>query len=164
MTRSSCDGRWPRRECHAQATRGLARVLLRKNYRRDIGETYYLEGVRFLRALDLHESHHSFGAAVKYQGQTDDVARRDGQVMTSLAGERMAVALSLEEAGLFPAAHNEYRLALLLDPDFAEAIEGRARTQVDVEVDTLISDADMLIRRGRLFGKQTAIDIQIPIG
>ena len=110
--------------------------------------------VRFLRMLDLHESHHSFGAAVKYQGQTEEVARRDGQVMASLAGERMAVAVSLEEAGLFPAAHNEYRLVLLLDPDLAEAIEGRARTQVDVEVATVISDADMLIRRGRLIEAQ----------
>ena len=148
---------WPG---HPRATNGLARVLLRQNYRAEMGESYYLSGVRFLRELELHESHHSFGASIKYQGNTEDTQRRDAQVLSGMAEERVAVARELENMGLFPAASNEYRLALLLDDDNEVALEGRERTLVFVEVDRALSDADMLIRRGRLEEAQELLAAQ----
>jgi len=138
---------WPG---HERAARGLAKVLVQINYREGVGEDYYLEGVRALREFELNEAHKLFGYVPKYLGPDERARRRDQSALSLIAEERVLVARSLTEQGLFAAANNEFRFVLLLDPNNPSGVEGLASTQVEVEVQELRSEVDMLIRRGRL--------------
>ena len=133
-----------------RAVEGLARTLIKINYREGLGEDYYKAGIRDLREYALHPSRAHFHYSGKYLPESERAARRATEVEALLAEERLAVARKLEKDGVYGGARNEYRIALLLDPENAEAQEGLERNTIEMEVFELIGEADMFLRRGRL--------------
>ncbi len=132
------------------AREGLSRVLLQLNYRQGVGDAYYDEGVRALSDYWLHEAKSRFGYVGKYLPENERSVERTEEVDELLAQARVAIARGLDLEGRFAAARNEYRLALTLDPDLPEALEGLERTRLEAEAAELLAQADMQIRRGNL--------------
>jgi hypothetical protein len=130
---------------------GLSRTLLRMNYRFGLSESYYREGLLAFRLLLLQPADRGFGISKKYAPGPEEEQRaeeRREEVRAMLVQERLAQARDLEREGLYFAASNEYRLALLLDSDNVEAREGRDRMDREVRAQRKLSEADMHIRRG----------------
>jgi tetratricopeptide (TPR) repeat protein len=110
-----------------RAKDGVAQVLLKMNYRNGMGENYYREGTQALSIYFLHEARTLFSYTIKYQPTNQRAADRKGEVSTMLAEDRAAIAADLESRGLYAAAENEYRIALLVEPTLQAAVEiGRA--------------------------------------
>jgi len=65
---------------------------------------------------------------------------------------------SLEAAGLYFAARNEYRLVLLIDPTNAAGREGLDRMDRESRATTTLSKADMEIRRGEVGKARKTLD------
>lgn len=138
---------------HASAVRGMVEATLQINYRAGLAEEYYNQGVRTLHDYWLERSRRSFAVVNKYQDEPPErVNKRRGQVEAYLADERAAVAMSLEQRGLFDAARNEYRLCLSLDADNAAAQEGFERMDRESRAATLLRDAHMKVLRGDFDG------------
>jgi tetratricopeptide (TPR) repeat protein len=134
---------------HAGAVRGMSEATLQINYRAGLALDYYNQGVRTFHDYWLERSRRSFAVVNKYVDEPPSrVNKRRGQVETYLADERAAVALSLEERGLYDAARNEYRLCLALDPDHKNAKAGFERMDRESEAATLLRDARMQVLRG----------------
>ncbi|MFT5051099.1 MAG: tetratricopeptide (TPR) repeat protein [Chlamydiales bacterium] len=130
---------------------GLARVLIQINYRAGLGDDYYVDGVRALHEYWLQVARSRFQYSDKYSQYGEgnlQAARRVGEVDRLLSQRRMAVARALEADSLYHASRNEYRLAVLLDPDSAEAEEGRARTEIEAQALRMSEGAEMMILRG----------------
>lgn len=125
-----------------QAKVGTERVLLRANYREGLGDAYYRDGVRALREFRTAEAVQGLDAALKYQPDDPRLRDRRSEAAGLLAEERLRIGEELERQGLFRAARNEYRLALLIVDDFAPAIEGLERTEVEVQVLDFLDEAN----------------------
>lgn len=134
------------------AREGAARGLLVLNWRSGLGEGYYKDGVRSLRDYWLVDARAHFDYSKKYLGEQSRVEERRREVQALMAQDRLATAHSLEERGLAFAAHNEYRLALLLAPDNAEALAGRERAGIEVQAEELRAQAERMLARGDLTG------------
>ena len=135
---------------HPTALRNLGLVTIQRNYREGRGAGYYNEGVRALSDYWLEQARRGFAASGKFQPDNDRAARRHGQVEEMLADQRLAIGRTFESEGLFAAAANEYIWALALDPDSAEAEEGKARSQREAKARRLLSESRMLIFRDEI--------------
>ncbi len=135
---------WPFDPAHRA---GASRMLLLANYRDGLGDAYFLAGARALERLALPQARQGFDAANKHRPGDPLIVDRREEVARLFAEERSRIGEDLEQEGLFRAAHNEFRLALLYSPDHAEALEGLERTQTEVTVLDLLEEADRLILR-----------------
>jgi len=142
------------------ARRGLAHVLLLKNYRSGLSRTYFEDGISTFRLLFLEQARRNFQVSRRYQ-ENEPAAMRGGQVESLLAEDRLAQAQGLEAAGLYFAARSEYRLVLLIEPDNAEGRAGLDRMDREVRAAHSLTKADMAMRRGELEdAKETLIEAE----
>ncbi|MHC4263797.1 MAG: hypothetical protein ACYSWX_14840, partial [Planctomycetota bacterium] len=126
---------------------GAERVLLRDNYRRGLGASYYKEGVKRLREYRTNEAVQQLAAADEYLTDDPRLADRRVEAGQVLAEERVNIAREFEGEGLFRAARNEYRIALLVVDDLQEAIDGLERCEREVQVLDFLEEADRELRR-----------------
>ena len=131
------------------AIQGLAQLLLLKNYRAGLSKTYFDDGVSSFRELLLQQARRSFQVSRHYR-ENEPAALRAEQVETLMAEERLGQARRLEEAGLYFAARNEYRLVLLIEPESVEGRDGLDRMDRETRATRTLAEADMAIRRGQL--------------
>ncbi len=89
-----------------------------------------------------------FGASSKYRPGDPKPERRVGEVERELSRKRTTQAIQLEADGLHAAARNDYRVALLLDPENGEAEAGLARAREEASADELLLQGRMAILRG----------------
>jgi hypothetical protein len=136
---------------------GAAQVLLQMNFRAGMGESYYREGAQALSAYFLHEARSFFSYTIKYQPKNDRAAERRGEVSTMLAEDRTAIAADLEARGLYAAAENEYRIALIVEPTFAAAIEGEQRAAREAKAAAVLAEADRLTMKKRFDEARTLL-------
>jgi tetratricopeptide (TPR) repeat protein len=129
---------------------GASRILLRLNYHMGLRESYYRDGLRAFRELELPIAQNSFEKAEKYSPSDAEVIARREEVEALLARERLTKARDLEQQGLWAAARNEYRLVLLVDAGSQEAIDGRDRMDREVRAHRKLVEGDMQIRKGDL--------------
>lgn len=129
------------------AVRGLAHVLLLKNYRAGMSKTYFDDGLSSFRELMLEQARRAFQISRRYR-DNEPAGLRAEQVEKMMAEERLAQARELESAGRYFAARNEYRLVLLIEPEDAEARAGLDRMDRETRAVTAMAGADMKIRRG----------------
>jgi len=140
------------------AVQGIGRVFLLMNYREGRGQAYYREGVRSLRSYWLNEARAKFSfASKKYTPGDKKAVARSKAVEGLLAEERIAQAESFEEDGHYFAAGNEYRLALLLDPESEAADLGRARMELEMGAVEKLEHAEWLRLRGRFDEARVAL-------
>ena len=131
------------------AARSIAQVGLQLEYRAGLGQDYYHEGVRSLSAYWLERARSRFSYADKYLDD-ERPAKRAEDVDKLLAQQRLEVARELENRELFAAAANEYRLALILDPDLEEAEEHRERNLREAVAKRRLLASEMDLLRGEL--------------
>jgi tetratricopeptide (TPR) repeat protein len=129
-----------------QTVLGKRRVAAIEAYFGERSSEYYNEGVTALRELRTAEAIQRFQAALKYEPESEAGLLRQEEVNLLLAEERCGVGQELEDLGLFRAARAEYRMARSVEPDYAPANEGFERTDVEVRVLELLSDADQELR------------------
>lgn len=134
-------------EVRDQARLGLARVLLRMNYRAGQSESYYRAGLHAFREWLLQEARTNFEKAEKF-ADTDFGAERRARVEEMLAQERLFQARELEAVGFYFAARNEYRLVLLIDPENPAAQAGLDRMDRETRSARKMSEAEMGMLRG----------------
>jgi len=140
-----------------RARAGIARSLLLINYRAGMSEQYYTEGVRSLREYWLGRANTEFAASGKYApGDARGEMRRD-QVAGLLAEDRVMMAENLAERGLYHAARNEYRIALLFDGDNEFAARGLKRMDREVAAFAKLGEAERARLRGDFDEAQEAI-------
>src|SRR5688572_14992549 len=94
---------------NVDARRGLAQLLLLKNYRGGMSKTYFDDGLTSFREFLLEQAKRAFIVSRHYAENEPALARGE-QVETLMAEERLRQARNLEADGLFFAARNEYRL------------------------------------------------------
>jgi tetratricopeptide (TPR) repeat protein len=127
---------------------GAERVLLRANYRDGLGSAYYRKGVKELREYRTNQAAQSFESSQKYAGDDPRLVERRDEAAVLLAEERVEIAMELERQGLFRAARNEFRLALLVESGFGPALEGLERAEREVQVLEFLGEAERELRRG----------------
>ena len=132
------------------AKSGLARTLLLKNHRKGMSEEYYKDGLRSMREYWLGQAATQFNAMDKYAPEDERAGFRSDQVNDLLAQDLVLMAKDLEDAELFFAARNEYRIALLIDDQNEEAIRGFARMEREVGAAKKLSEAEQAAIRGDL--------------
>lgn len=135
-------------EVAKEALSGASRVLLLKNYRMGLSKSYYDEGLRAFRDYRLHPSRRGFSISDAIGDGALDASQRLQRVDGQLAEERVAQAQELEQQGLFYAAANEFRMALLIEPGHVVAKEGFNRLDREVRANRALTKAEMDIRRG----------------
>ncbi len=131
-----------------EAIQGLERVQLQQTYRQGMGDEYYGAGVRALADYWLHEAKSRFGYVRKYLPESERSIERTEEVDVLLADARVAIAQGLDSEDRYAAARNEFRLALALDPEHPEALEGFERNRREAEASELLSAGHMQILRG----------------
>lgn len=141
---------------NADARRGLAHVLLLKNYRGGMSKTYFDDGLTSFRQLELEQARRAFQVSQHYK-ENEPATLRGAQAEQMMAEERLTQAQGLEAAGLYFAARNEYRLVLLIDTDNEEARNGLDRMDREVRATRTMAEADMAIRRGALEKAQSTL-------
>lgn len=134
---------------YPSAVRGLEEALILAQYREGKGEDYYGEGVLALSEYWLEQARWHFTSTGKYLPEYERAERRRGETEEMLSEQRTVLAQSLEDAGLFAGALRDYELAFELDPENAEAEEGRARVAPEAEAARILNDAGMLVLRER---------------
>jgi len=140
------------------AMQGIGRMFLLMNYREGRGQAYYREGVRSLRSYWLYEARAKFNfASRKYMPGDESSTERAEKVENLLAEERISKAEDFESEGLYFAAGNEYRLALLLDPESEEAESGRERMEREMGAVEKLEHAEWLRLRGRFDEARVAL-------
>ena len=140
------------------AVNGMASAIVQINHRAGLGKRYFEEGVHALADYWLEQARSRFSYAGKYQPEDQRTGDRRVHVDRLLAGQRAAVAAQFEGEGRWAAAYNEYRLALALDPDNAEAKVGLERTKKEARAARLIEETRMELVRGRFEQAQQHID------
>lgn len=141
-----------------RAKEGLARVLVQLNFRRGMGEKYYVEGIEALDEYFLEQASHHFGATGKYDDDNERAKRRRRETDTLRADERVIKAIDLEDQGNFAAARNEYRLATLFDPEHAEARAGLERAKLEERAAERMRECERRILRRQFDLAEKALD------
>lgn len=137
------------RPAHPQAREVLARALVQKNHRLGMSAEYYDDGIRALDRYFLYQARTLFDYVLKYEPGNDRAERRGQDAQALLGSDRAALAAGLEEDGNFAGARNEYRLALLLDPNLTEARLGLERTQREEQASEKLREAERLLLKQR---------------
>ncbi|HEV8113329.1 MAG TPA: tetratricopeptide repeat protein [Planctomycetota bacterium] len=132
------------------ALNGLGEATIQINYREGMGKQYFEEGIRSLSAYWLDQARSRFAYSDKYEPDSPKTKQRATQVDALLAQQRVTVAKGIEEQHRFGAARNEYRLAVKLDPQNAEAAAGFERCTNESKAAALLAEAKMDIVRMRL--------------
>lgn len=145
------------------AITGYYEATLLINYRAGLGQSYYEEGLRRLRESWLEQAKSRFVNSEKYQPKDERTVERRGEVQVLLAAQRVIVAGQLEKKLKFDAARNEYRLAMVLDPDNAEAKVGRERCTEEAHAAELLRQGKMEIVRGRFDKAQKLFEEGAPL-
>jgi tetratricopeptide (TPR) repeat protein len=146
---------------HARSRAGLARVLVQQNYRSGMGKGYYDEGIVALDRYFLYEAATLFDYVLKYQPDNERAELRGEHAQDQLAEQRAALALDLEEGGQYAAARNEFRLALLLDPELELAQLGMARARREEQVAEHLREVARLLLRERFDEAETLLEAQV---
>jgi tetratricopeptide (TPR) repeat protein len=126
-----------------QAQQGVEHVTMLIEYRQELGNEYYSDGVRSLAEYWLERARRSFAVTSKYQPNNIRALKRTGEVDVQLADQRIAVATNLEAEGFFHGAHNEFRLAGLLDPSNPMAAAGGERVAQEARASEFLYEATM---------------------
>lgn len=129
-----------------QTLLGRQRVAAIEAYFAERSSEYYNQGVTALRELRTAEAIQRFQSALKYRPDSEQGLLRQEEVNLLLAEERCGVGQELEDLGLYRAARAEYRMARSVEPEYGPANEGFERTDTEVRVLDLISDADQELR------------------
>jgi tetratricopeptide (TPR) repeat protein len=132
------------------ALNGLGDAIIQINYRDGMGKQYFEEGIRSLSAYWLEQARSRFSYSDKYQPEDPKTLQRKKQVDALLAQQRVTVGKGIEATGRFGAARNEYRLAVALEPENAEAKAGLDRCTNESKAAKLLEQAKMEIVRQRL--------------
>lgn len=140
------------------AARSLALVSLQSDYRAELGQDYYHEGVQSLSAYWLERARSRFSYAGKYLDD-ERPARRGKQVDRLLAEQRMEVARELERKELYSAAANEYRLGLMLDPELEGAAEARDLALREAAWKQRMLESEMDLLRGEFERALERLDV-----
>lgn len=131
-----------------RARAGIARSLILVNHRAGMGEKYYIDGVRSLREYWLGQANAEFAYNGKFAPEDKRGAARRRQVAGLLAEDRVLMAGDFEANGLYHAARNEYRIALIFDEDNGDAAAGLERMEKEVEAFAQLSEAERKRIRG----------------
>lgn len=131
------------------ALNGLAMAVFHINFRAGLSEKYFKDGLQALSRYWLEQARSRFSYATKYEPKDPRTAQRQEQVETLLAAQRVTVAGQLEAGGQFDAARNEFRLALALDSENAQAKVGKERCTKEAKAAERRRQADIAVRRGR---------------
>jgi hypothetical protein len=140
-----------------RAQASLYRILLQMNYREGMSLEYYDDGVRAYHDLMLDEAAQFFGYSKKYDPGNERALERREVTRTELARQRVYIAYRHEAEGRFAAARNEFRMALLLDDDLPEALEGFERMSKEAEAADHVREAERKILRGEYLAAEAAI-------
>jgi len=132
------------------ALNGLGEAVLQINYREGMGKQYFEEGMRALSAYWLEQARSRFSYAEKYEPDDPKTKTRSTQVDVLLAQQRATVAKGFEADRRFGAARNEYRLAVALDPENADARAGFERSTNESKASALLDQARMEMVRMHL--------------
>lgn len=137
----------PTREVVQDLLTELDRV---ENWRAEVADEKYFDGVSNLVDGQLLEASGDFGKVAKYREKADRAARRRSEVNKLLAEIRVASARELVEQGHMSAAYKEYLVASELDPDSAEIAAQRDRMKHEFQADQLLIEGRSAILRGEL--------------
>lgn len=148
---------------YGRAESSLIRVLLHMNYRAGMSEEYYDQGVRAFGDLQLDEAHQYFSYSKTFNTDNERAENRRAETRSQLASRRVFLAGQLETERNFAAAYNEYRIALLLDPELEEAIVGEERMRSERDAAECLRDADRGIMRGDYEAAVAALDMGRPL-
>lgn len=132
------------------ALNGISEATFAVNYKLGLGRGYYEEGLRSFAGAWYEMARGEFGKAEKFLPEDQQLGVRKAQTRIALASQRVTVARSLESEGHFDAARNEYRLALALDPENADAAAGKQQAEIESRAAALYREADMELVRGRI--------------
>jgi hypothetical protein len=132
---------------HALAPAGLARVELLEEYRADLAEDYYFNGVRDLTEQRLDESENSFEKSRRYDAESTRTRRRIVEVRREKAQGRVAYAEQLVADRRYAAARAEYAEASRLDPESEAIAAALDAMRVEAEVAALLSEAESFVLR-----------------
>ncbi len=130
------------------AQTGINSALLVSEYRKERGQEYLKKGLSARADYYLELALGELGRSRKYLREDDRIARNRSDVLKLLAEDRVLAGKVLEEEGHWAAARNEYRIALLENPDNKDAAAGFERARDESEVDRLVADARMRLVRG----------------
>jgi tetratricopeptide (TPR) repeat protein len=140
------------------ALNGLGEAVVQINYREGLGDQYFEDGIRSLASYSLEQARSRFAYADKYDPEDPKVRQRARQANVLLAQQRTTVAKGIEDMRRFGAARNEFRLAVALDPDNAEAKTGLERCTNEAKAYELLAKARMEVVRKRLDHAQELIE------
>ncbi len=140
------------------AIEGQTRALLQINHRAGMGDAYYREGAQALANYFLKEANWGFDKTIKYLPKNERALGRKADVAVLLAEERMQIAASLEERGLYAASKNEYRIATLIDPTLSAAKDGLDRTAVEASADESLAEAERMMMKKRFAEARKALE------
>ena len=143
---------------HARARASLFRVLLQMTYREGMSLEYYDQGVRAYHDLMLNEADQYFSYSTKYDPKNERAIERRQLTRTELARQRVYLALRHEAEGRYAGARNEFRMALLLDDDLQEALDGFDRTGREAEASVQIREAERKVLRREYPAAEAALD------
>ncbi len=132
---------------HIEAALGA--VLLQQGLRQGLGEQYYQSGLAALNDYYLEQARHDFASTIKFDPTQEQAQRRGAEAKRLLANQRALIAAELEAEQRWSAARNEYRLALLLDPESEQAAQGMLRTTIEEEATELVRNAERELKKGR---------------
>ncbi|MEM9801983.1 MAG: hypothetical protein AAGA20_16775 [Planctomycetota bacterium] len=134
-------------ESATTAPAALRRLGMVEQYRAELAEEYYYDGVRALNDNRLTESGNGFEKAEKYAEDDPRTKLRIRQVDRERAKARALYAQRLADDGRFGAARAEYLEAARLDPSSAEIAKSLETMTVEAEVAAQINDAESAILR-----------------
>jgi tetratricopeptide (TPR) repeat protein len=141
------------------AEQGRIRMLLLMNYREGVGLEYFKDGVRSMRQFALQRARVQFEyTSEKYIPGHEQAAERGRVVEGLLAEESVEKAREFEAGGKYFAAGNEYRIALLYDPENLDATDGRTRMEREMGAQEQLDHAEWLRLRGRFDEARGALD------
>ncbi len=132
----------------ARVGREICLMILQ--YRAGLGSAYFKDGLHALSDYWLEVARSRFTYAEKYRLEDQRAVERKQQVQSLLAIQRVAAGRAFEAEGRYGAARGEYRAALALDPDSADAAQGIERMENEMSVARDLRSARMEIVRGRL--------------
>jgi len=143
---------------YERARASLYRILLQMTYREGMSLEYYDEGVRAYHDLMLDEADQYFSYSKKYDPENERAIERREITRSELAKQRVYLALRHEAEGRYAAARNEFRMALLLDEDLSEALEGFDRTDRETRASEHIREAERKILKHEYLAAEAALD------
>lgn len=143
---------------HPDAISGINRVVGQLEYRDGLAQDYYNEGLAALREWELNLAGSRFAYAQKYRHWDEKPGRRLKQVQAELSSQLTSSALDQEDMGFYAAARLQYRLAKLMDPENAQAVDGYDRMEVESMAVALLDEGELWVLRGEFERAEEAFE------